>query len=457
MLRSLVGSEMCIRDRISMENLVKVRVDSSELVRLLTSLMTTTNATKARLREVEASNCALKSELTRVEHDLNECNLKLDAHHSSLHTIQAVIQRVHEPQDLASSFTQPGRPETKAARAERAHKEWEALDPAQASRLFWDTLAAQQPGAQCTAQPQGYSNLELVALESRLKQHLDKASMALTEHLQDRVDSATEETLEQTQGMVLRETSARVEASVAGIEARLDPRLQEMEMQWEDAPWREEINLHMTNLLEGQAPVLPSIIPEDPTRYTHLEQQIHLVGEQVTQLRATKLDRSEWDETVTGTSTRIAELQSDLQRDSTQLHETMRLKLENFEKELATKTSKNQVLALLATLRPLMDDLTPINEPQDPLPLPSQPATSDLEYWADAVGTCGLAPYFYTLDSAKYGRSKLVRAITPVSDGLVAVSYTHLRAHETPEHLVCRLLLEKKKKKIKNNLYRDSI
>eukprot|EP00658_Telonema_sp_P-2_P029887 TRINITY_DN22665_c0_g1_i1.p1 TRINITY_DN22665_c0_g1~~TRINITY_DN22665_c0_g1_i1.p1 ORF type:complete len:113 (+),score=33.52 TRINITY_DN22665_c0_g1_i1:127-465(+) len=30
-----------------------------------------------------------------------------------------------------------------------------------------------------------------------------------------------------------------------------------------------------------------------------------------------------------------------------------------------------------------------------------------------------------------------------------AVSYTHLRAHETPEHLVCRLLLEKKKKSIK--------
>src|SRR5678816_4278304 len=27
----------------------------------------------------------------------------------------------------------------------------------------------------------------------------------------------------------------------------------------------------------------------------------------------------------------------------------------------------------------------------------------------------------------------------------ISVSYTHLRAHETPEHLVCRLLLEKKK------------
>src|SRR5678815_4913276 len=30
-------------------------------------------------------------------------------------------------------------------------------------------------------------------------------------------------------------------------------------------------------------------------------------------------------------------------------------------------------------------------------------------------------------------------------EGVLAVSYTHLRAHETPEHLVCRLLLEKKK------------
>eukprot|EP00658_Telonema_sp_P-2_P045400 TRINITY_DN3335_c0_g2_i1.p1 TRINITY_DN3335_c0_g2~~TRINITY_DN3335_c0_g2_i1.p1 ORF type:complete len:738 (+),score=207.06 TRINITY_DN3335_c0_g2_i1:307-2520(+) len=30
---------------------------------------------------------------------------------------------------------------------------------------------------------------------------------------------------------------------------------------------------------------------------------------------------------------------------------------------------------------------------------------------------------------------------------VATVSYTHLRAHETPEHLVCRLLLEKKKKK----------
>src|SRR5678816_3624254 len=30
----------------------------------------------------------------------------------------------------------------------------------------------------------------------------------------------------------------------------------------------------------------------------------------------------------------------------------------------------------------------------------------------------------------------------PTGPGMMAVSYTHLRAHETPEHLVCRLLLE---------------
>src|SRR5678815_1139452 len=37
-------------------------------------------------------------------------------------------------------------------------------------------------------------------------------------------------------------------------------------------------------------------------------------------------------------------------------------------------------------------------------------------------------------------RIEILRDLRPVS-------YTHLRAHETPEHLVCRLLLEKKKRK----------
>src|SRR5678815_3755926 len=54
------------------------------------------------------------------------------------------------------------------------------------------------------------------------------------------------------------------------------------------------------------------------------------------------------------------------------------------------------------------------------------------------------------------GNSRLVHcgasffpATSVLWNSLPSVSYTHLRAHETPEHLVCRLLLEKKKQMIK--------
>ena len=39
-----------------------------------------------------------------------------------------------------------------------------------------------------------------------------------------------------------------------------------------------------------------------------------------------------------------------------------------------------------------------------------------------------------------------IPAITGVICSVISVSYTHLRAHETDSYLVCRLLLEKKKK-----------
>src|SRR5674536_42988 len=42
---------------------------------------------------------------------------------------------------------------------------------------------------------------------------------------------------------------------------------------------------------------------------------------------------------------------------------------------------------------------------------------------------------------------KGLEGLAPPEEVPEAVSYTHLRAHETPEHLVCRLLLEKKKQK----------
>ena len=43
--------------------------------------------------------------------------------------------------------------------------------------------------------------------------------------------------------------------------------------------------------------------------------------------------------------------------------------------------------------------------------------------------------------ATKIGMTQIFNA-----DGVLAVSYTHLRAHETGRNLVCRLLLEKKKK-----------
>src|SRR5674536_378982 len=46
--------------------------------------------------------------------------------------------------------------------------------------------------------------------------------------------------------------------------------------------------------------------------------------------------------------------------------------------------------------------------------------------------------------------STIVRLHSSLADKF-PVSYTHLRAHETPEHLVCRLLLEKKKKNTRNH------
>jgi len=46
-----------------------------------------------------------------------------------------------------------------------------------------------------------------------------------------------------------------------------------------------------------------------------------------------------------------------------------------------------------------------------------------------------------------YGAGQHGRVGGPFRDGLISVSYTHLRAHETNANLVCRLLLEKKTNK----------
>ena len=58
---------------------------------------------------------------------------------------------------------------------------------------------------------------------------------------------------------------------------------------------------------------------------------------------------------------------------------------------------------------------------------------------------CRIAVPFFFVSSSFFIR----KGMQMRPEYLKAVSYTHLRAHETGRNLVCRLLLEKKKKKTK--------
>eukprot|EP00658_Telonema_sp_P-2_P028690 TRINITY_DN21938_c0_g1_i4.p1 TRINITY_DN21938_c0_g1~~TRINITY_DN21938_c0_g1_i4.p1 ORF type:complete len:169 (+),score=15.11 TRINITY_DN21938_c0_g1_i4:48-554(+) len=55
--------------------------------------------------------------------------------------------------------------------------------------------------------------------------------------------------------------------------------------------------------------------------------------------------------------------------------------------------------------------------------------------------------------TAYSSEENFLEIVKVIRDTSIAVSYTHLRAHETPEHLVCRLLLEKKKKTLEFHHY----
>src|SRR5678815_5367223 len=79
----------------------------------------------------------------------------------------------------------------------------------------------------------------------------------------------------------------------------------------------------------------------------------------------------------------------------------------------------------------------------------------DEKYWARPLpgfGDPDARLLIVGLAPAAHGGNRTGRIFTGDRSG-DSVSYTHLRAHETPEHLVCRLLLEKKKKnKINHNI-----
>ena len=59
----------------------------------------------------------------------------------------------------------------------------------------------------------------------------------------------------------------------------------------------------------------------------------------------------------------------------------------------------------------------------------------------------GVGPLCTKRITSKETKSLQRNLLLSHSVGVGAVSYTHLRAHETKANLVCRLLLEKKKKK----------
>ena len=54
--------------------------------------------------------------------------------------------------------------------------------------------------------------------------------------------------------------------------------------------------------------------------------------------------------------------------------------------------------------------------------------------------------------AGRYLSEELSMSLTFYARRPAAVSYTHLRAHETPEHLVCRLLLETKNNHINSHI-----
>src|SRR5665647_1699346 len=75
----------------------------------------------------------------------------------------------------------------------------------------------------------------------------------------------------------------------------------------------------------------------------------------------------------------------------------------------------------------------------------SAPRVAETLSTLDTSNVSGRAPYLSTLARSLADFCVNDPEICAFPPGISAVSYTHLRAHETDSYLVCRLLLEKKK------------
>src|SRR5665647_1464399 len=112
---------------------------------------------------------------------------------------------------------------------------------------------------------------------------------------------------------------------------------------------------------------------------------------------------------------------------------------------------------------PLWIVSTPTTEIKPPVPLISELSCKTTRYVLSPKKPVALNPSIIGKSSAARTIPSAARAIhLPLwdvwdahmsiyahahSSRIASVSYTHLRAHETDSYLVCRLLLEKKKKK----------
>src|SRR5678815_1347319 len=88
---------------------------------------------------------------------------------------------------------------------------------------------------------------------------------------------------------------------------------------------------------------------------------------------------------------------------------------------------------LIEAVKHMRDELSKLDDP---------PSYFDLEISVTGRVMDGELEVKFILQSGSYDKKTEGGSLENTFN---AVSYTHLRAHETPEHLVCRLLLEKKK------------
>eukprot|EP00658_Telonema_sp_P-2_P014573 TRINITY_DN15539_c0_g4_i1.p1 TRINITY_DN15539_c0_g4~~TRINITY_DN15539_c0_g4_i1.p1 ORF type:complete len:141 (-),score=38.99 TRINITY_DN15539_c0_g4_i1:56-478(-) len=94
---------------------------------------------------------------------------------------------------------------------------------------------------------------------------------------------------------------------------------------------------------------------------------------------------------------------------------------------------------------------SPVDQHQQRSPIPVNRVTANASSFSPQhhhhntpPSTATFSPVLFQLEASL---ALVLHCCGSDDDCVITVSYTHLRAHETPEHLVCRLLLEKKKKR----------